>query len=162
MTTRRGPGFGGAALLAWLAVGCGGKVETAQGTSAISPSDPGDAAPLADAGVTPAPDPAPGADASEPPVPFPYCAAQSGECSSAVYPARESCAECSCRCCDQGTLVEECLASPECEAYLTCLRLCTDTSCTAKCGLPCDTGSEPACYLADCHSWICSHACGKY
>ncbi len=168
MTARLGRVACAAALLAAVAVGCGGKVQTADGTGAISPGDQADAAagpappPLVDAGA-PAPlDASPGADTSAPPLPFPYCAAQSGQCSSDVYPEGETCGECSCRCCDYGTLVEECLSSPDCKAYLTCLRLCTDANCTAKCGLPCDTGAEPACYLADCHSWICSHACGKY
>ena len=67
---------------------------------------------------------------------------------------------CSCRCCDAPVYMDACMASPDCMAYVACLRGCTDTNCTSKCPLHCDTGMEPACYLADGHAWVCGHGCG--
>lgn len=89
------------------------------------------------------------------------CNGTSQGCSSDQYPVGETCAECFCRCCNHPGDMDPCLASAECVAYITCVMSCANgPPCAAGCELPCDTGSEPACYLADCHNWMCEHACG--
>ncbi|APR77804.1 Hypothetical protein A7982_03151 [Minicystis rosea] len=90
------------------------------------------------------------------------CSGWGGACSSAPHPEDESCFACSCRCCNDATLIEQCLADAACVAWLDCLRGCEGGKpCGDACGFPCDTGKEPGCYLLDCHNWICEHACGQ-
>ena len=89
------------------------------------------------------------------------CPEPSGSCSSAAYPAGETCYECSCRCCAWPSDESACLADAACIAWLDCLRGCEGGEpCAAGCPPPCETGLEPACLLVDCHDWVCSHACG--
>ncbi len=151
-------------LLAGLALACGGKVvpDDGSGTGASTrvdrDADSGvDAAQGGETGAPTSPDTGP-----PPSTPFPQCSNPgNGSCTSDNHPGGESCGACSCRCCDWTEYIEACKASPECGAYLACLRNCTDTDCTKKCPLPCPA-SEAACMLADCHAWVCGHACGVY
>ncbi len=148
-------------LLAGLVLACGGRVvpDDGSGTGASTRID-GDAGQATDAaqGAETGTTTPPGTG----PTPFPYCSNPgNGSCTSDNHPSDESCGACSCRCCDWTQYIEACKASPECSAYLACLRTCTDANCTKTCPLPCPA-SETACMLADCHAWVCGHACGVY
>ncbi|APR88288.1 hypothetical protein A7982_13637 [Minicystis rosea] len=90
------------------------------------------------------------------------CSATGAVCSTSdVFPEGEGCFACSCRCCNDTTSINDCLADATCAAWLDCMRGCTDEAqCWAQCGAPCATGTEAACYLMDCHNWMCGHGCG--
>lgn len=81
-----------------------------------------------------------------------------GRCSSNVYPAGETCAECLARCCGE----RECQGNGACLGYRGCVGECKrGLPCEQGCTVDCPTGSEPVCYLTDCHHWMCRHACGS-